>query len=300
MKGKILGLALAAVLSFSPKVVEKNSGVRGFDVRRSLKASIENVISREHSAVRKENIAVGVYDLCEDSMLYCMNEKIQLQSASMVKPFVALAYYTGIEKKILKHAKDKDTTMIRKMIEESNNDATTYLMKRLGGPVKVERILKKNYPDISKRIDIVEYIPHSGKTYRNKSSVNDYLNFLNRLWDGRLSNSEQLLYHMQHTRFHRLTTEEMLPYVKSYNKTGSTAKLCGDMAIISYEDSAGLSFDYAVAVVIERPKGDSKTYSKWLRSRSEMMQEISNKIFEDMQYYHEYRREHNQRLILDE
>ena len=60
---------------------------------------------------------------------------------------------------------------MRRMIQRSDNRATNWIMRQVGGPRAIERVLKKNYPAMFTKTSIVEYIPAGGRTYRNKASV---------------------------------------------------------------------------------------------------------------------------------
>ena len=57
-----------------------------------------------------------------------------------------------------------------------------WIMRYVGGPKAVERILEKHYPEVFKDTHVVEYIPANGRTYRNKASIHDYSRFLYALW----------------------------------------------------------------------------------------------------------------------
>jgi hypothetical protein len=48
---------------------------------------------------------------------------------------------------------------MERMIHHSNNPSTNWVMRQVGGPRAVQRILEQNYPGIFHATSIVEYIP---------------------------------------------------------------------------------------------------------------------------------------------
>ena len=77
-------------------------------------------------------------------------------------------------------------------IQHSNNAATNWLIRNIGGPNAVERTLKRRYPGIFQDTSIVEYIPRGGRTYRNKASPHDYSRFLYAVWKGDIVGAREI------------------------------------------------------------------------------------------------------------
>ena len=67
-------------------------------------------------------------------------------------------------------------------IQHSNNAATNWMLRKIGGPKAAERILKRQDPGIFQDTRIVEHIPRGGRTYRSKASPHDYSRFLYAVW----------------------------------------------------------------------------------------------------------------------
>ena len=78
------------------------------------------------------------------------------------------------------------------MIRDSGNVSASRLMRGLGGPAAVQRLLKAGYPAIFKETRIVEYIPANGRTYRNRASAHDYSRFLYAVWKDEVKGSEEI------------------------------------------------------------------------------------------------------------
>ena len=64
------------------------------------------------------------------------------------------------------------------------NSCTNVILRRLGGPNKVQRLLRET--NMYRELRLVEYIPPDGRTYRNKLSMGDLSSLFQRLWIGRV------------------------------------------------------------------------------------------------------------------
>ena len=185
-------------------------------------------MSRIEGLLQKEDsIGIVVEDLEKSKKLVAINDDVPMQAASMIKPFVALAYMHELSHSRFDYSRDSRTMEL--MIGESDNPATNKLMRKLGGPRQVEKILRKNFPDIFYDIKIVEYIPPNERTYKNKASAGDYERFLESLWNDTLPYNDELKRLMSLQKNTRLL---MYPEVQIYHKTGTTYMLCGDMGIV--------------------------------------------------------------------
>ncbi|HSA46179.1 MAG TPA: serine hydrolase, partial [Candidatus Competibacteraceae bacterium] len=147
-----------------------------------LTEDIENYIKYLRQTGRiaaNEQTAWLVYDFTTQQYLTAINANHPYQSASMVKPFIALAFFHKVyEGKLYYTPFHRDR--MEAMIQHSDNSATNYFIELLNrtsphsGPAEAERTLKRNHPGIFQHTRIVERIPGGGRTYRNKASALDY------------------------------------------------------------------------------------------------------------------------------
>lgn len=239
-----------------------------------------------------EQTSWSVYDLSSGRKLVSINEEIPRQAASMMKPFVALAYFYTVEQGRAGYTPAIHSTM-EQMIRRSNNDATNELMQLVsqynggGGPQSVQAVLKQNAPAIFQQTSIVEYIPSGGRTYRNKASARDYTRFLFALWHNRLPYSSELRSLMALPNNDRIVRKVpgMSSNVRVYDKTGSTAQLCGNMGIIECADHAGRRHPYIFVGIIQK---DTATdyYGTWITNRSNAIREVSGLVYGYMRNQH--------------
>mgnify|MGYP001820180185 FL=1 len=147
---------------------------------RNIEAAVEAYIEglrREGKLGPDERTGWSVYDFTTGEKLVTINEDMQFQAASLVKPFIAAAFFYKVEQGDLIYGATSRRHMQR-MIQYSNNASTNWVARQVGGPQAVERILKQQYPGIFQETHLVEYIPANGRTYRNKASIHDYSRFL--------------------------------------------------------------------------------------------------------------------------
>jgi beta-lactamase class A len=63
-----------------------------------------------------------------------------------------------------------------------------------------------------------------------------------------------------------------------YNKTGSTAQVCGDMGILSVKGADGKRYPYILIGIIEKQRS-ARNYTTWIRSRSEIIRNVSAIVY---------------------
>lgn len=242
----------------------------------------------------EEKTSWSVYDFTTREKLVAINEDIPRQAASMIKPFVAQAYFFQVDdsRGKIRYTSEVRRTMER-MIRRSSNTATNRLMsivsrnERNRGARDVERVLKKNAPGIFRETRIVEKIPANGRTYRNLASAHDYSRFLYALWHDRMPYASELREIMSLSNRDRIYhgVKSIPRGVKVYDKTGSTARLCGNMGIIDAPGRGGRRYPYTFVGIIERPSR-TKNYSSWITRRSNAIRTVSNLVYLDMKKRH--------------
>lgn len=250
----------------------------------TFERNIERFIKglRRKGAIRSdERTGWMVYDLKNDRSLVGINANQVFQSASMIKPFVALAFFHEVKRGRLKYG-SKSRRMIEAMIQHSSNSATNWVMKQVGGPYRCEQILNRNYKRIFKNTDIREYIPASGRTYRNSALPSDYIRFLRALWKNQLPYYKELRRIMALPGRDRLYHGTRIPQgTLVYNKTGSTAHLIGDMGILVPKNTRGRRHPYAIVGIIERSSRASN-YGGWMLARGNVIREVSTIVYQEM------------------
>lgn len=242
----------------------------------------------------EEKTSWSVYDFTTRRKLVAINEDIPRQAASMIKPFVAQAYFYQLNDSSgrMRYTREVRQTMER-MIRRSSNSATNRIMSIVSrnennrGAKDVERVLKANAPGIFRETRIVEKIPANGRTYRNLASAHDYSRFLYALWQDRMPYADELREIMSLTNRDRIYhgVRSIPRGVKVYDKTGSTARLCGNMGIIEAPGRGGRRYPYTFVGIIERPSR-AKNYGSWITRRSNAIRAVSNLVYLDMKQRH--------------
>ncbi len=254
-----------------------------------LEREIDSYIKRLRGAGRipsNERTAWYVHDLTDGETLVSINEDVPLQAASMIKPMVALAFFHNVkEGKFIYGPKSKAN--MEAMIQVSDNPATNWVMRQVGGPQATEQLLRTHYGDIIKDIRLVEYIPKGGGTYGNKASALDYGRFLHALWKGNLPMSDELRRLMFLPGRDRLYDDaKRVPEgTLVYNKTGSTAMCCGDMGILNARGRDGKRYPYIIIGIIESSRRTS-SYGTWISARGDVIREVSNMVYLAMKERH--------------
>jgi beta-lactamase class A len=284
-----LALGSAALLLGAPPYAEAAS-------KNPLHYQVNALVKRLRSqgVIRSdERTSWSVYDFTTRKKLVAINEDVPRQAASMIKPFVAQAFfYQASKSSRVRYTSDIRSTMER-MIRRSSNTATNRLMSIVssnagkGGARDVERVLKQHAPGIFRETKIVEKIPAGGRTYRNLASAHDYSRFLYALWYDQLPYSSELRTIMALPNRDRICdgVKSVPSNVKVYDKTGSTARLCGNMGIIEAPGRRGGRYPYTFIGIIEK-SSRAKNYGSWITRRSNAIRAVSNLVYLDMKERH--------------
>jgi beta-lactamase class A len=256
------------------------------DLEAAVEAYIDR-LRRQGKLGPDERTGWSVYDFTTGEKLVTINEDQQFQTASLVKPFIAAAFFAKVEKGQLTYTRESRRQMER-MIQHSNNASANWIMRRVGGPQAVQRILKQQYPGIFQEIHLVEYIPAGGKTYRNKASVHDYSRFLYAIWKEEIAGAREIKRLMALPGRDRIYSgvRGVPPGTKVYNKTGSTARICGDMGILNVKGADGRWYPYTVIGIIEKEQG-ARNYTSWIRSRGNIIRHVSGIIYQTIAENHD-------------
>lgn len=232
-----------------------------------------------------ERTAWAAYDLTSNRYLVDINAHRSFQAASMIKPFVALAFFHQVAKgKATYTAQHRQ--MMEAMIQQSSNPATNWFIRQLGGPARCEALLKREYGHLLQRVVISEYIPPDGRTYKNAALPADYIRYLKALWNHQLPHSKEMLRVMALPGPNRLVNGTGIsPATNVYNKTGTTALLCGDMGIMVARTKDGRRVPYAVVGIVERSARPAD-YKQWMRSSGGVIRSFSSLVYGELKQQH--------------
>ena len=227
-----------------------------------------------------EKISCSVYDLVQNKSLLGLLEDAPLQCASMVKPFIALAFFSKVTYENLSYG-PASQEMMKRMIIQSDNDAANWLLSRVGGPKETDQLLWSYYGDIFQNLSLVEYIPTSpktnGQTFRNKASAGDYRRFLTALWEDRLPYGRELL-ELMALPGAADRIDFGIPQATVFNKTGSTGHLCGDMGIVMGQNAQGINYAYSFVMIVESALLHHLDYGFWISQRAEVIRDVSRLV----------------------
>ncbi len=224
-----------------------------------------------------------IYDVDNSKQIVGINEDKPFQCASMVKPFVALAFFDMVQKGQLEYTISRQHEMA-KMIQNSNNNSTNYFFDLVGGPKIVQEILLTNYSNLFSSLKIVENIPLGGRTYLNRASPQDYNNFLCALWKKELPYSKEIMYHMSEAKKGRNIGGTRIPFnqINVYNKTGTTAMLYGDMGLFNI-NFFGINKTYTQIGLFEREtRCPDNLVKNWYDSRKSILRGITESVYDHM------------------
>lgn len=286
-------LEITPKLEATPKIVKipehTSEQILSASQYTKFEQSIEEYINglrRNGKISNDESTGWMVYDLEQDRSLVDINADHAFQAASMIKPFIALAFFHQAKEGKLQYG-PKSRKKMEAMIQRSSNSATNWVMRQAGGPSQCDAILKKYYSHIFNNTEIQEYIPANGRTYRNSAPPSDYVRFLRALWNNELPQNKEIRRLMALPGRDRLYHGTPIPRgTLVYNKTGSTAHLCGDMGILVPKTKKGGRYPYVIVGIIERRSRPSD-YGRWMDSRSRVIREVSTLVYEEMKKEHQ-------------
>ena len=258
----------------------KTSKSRAAGINSKLQMFLQE--QRAKGRLQQRDIAAMVaFDLTNNTYLASLNAQRSFQAASMIKPFVALAFFDQVERGKLKYT-TTHRQMMEEMIQHSDNEATNWLIRQVGGPARCNAVINGQYGRILSKVRILEYIPPGGKTYKNSARPQDYVQFLRALWNNQLPHSQEMLRVMSLPGRDRIFCGTEVPQgTQVYNKTGTTSYLCGDMGILVTHSKNGQKVPYAVVGIVERPTA-AKDYKQWMATGGGVIRDFSSLVYEEM------------------
>ncbi len=261
-----------------------------------LNATIERYMAQLRQTGRlapNERTAWLVYDFTSRRFLVTINASLPYQSASMIKPFIALAFFHKVQEGQLDYTPFHRQRM-EAMIQHSDNRATNYFIELLNrtsgrsGPAEAEHTLKRRHPGVFRQTRIVEYIPGGGRTYRNQASAFDYHRFLQALWYDQLPYSAELRRLMYLPNRDRIYTGAAgVPRGTAViDKTGTTARLCGDMGILVARGRDGRNYPYTFIGIVQKAR-PAQNYLAWQAARGNVIRDVSGMVYSHLRQTHD-------------
>lgn len=231
---------------------------------------------------RDERTAWVVYDLAADRTLVAINSAAPLQCASMVKPFVALAFFHEVQRGRFIYG-PRSQAQMEAMLQSSSNESTNWFIDQIGGVARTRQILRSEYGEMLSGVELVEKIPPGGGTYRNRASAEDYTRFLRALWRDELPHSDEIKRLMNLPNGDRIYkgVPEIPAGTAVYDKTGTTARLVGDAGILVARDDAGGTSPYVLVGIIEKSRKHPRLY-EFARTRGDVIRAVSGLVYDDL------------------
>ena len=271
----------------SGKTAMKKSRSPDLSVDSPLEAGIDRYIKSNRYRRRlasTDKTSFVVYDISKGKKVVSINEDQPMMAASLIKNFVMLVYFHEVRQGRLSHT-NQNRRHLKNMIQRSYNSSTNYFIRLLGGPSRVNQLLKWNYPYFE-HTRIVEYIPNGGRTYRNMTSAHDMNRFYNQLWQGRLPHSPKMKHYLRLPKGDRLYDKTCIPRgVHVYNKTGTVYGMVGDSGILVITDPKGKQRAYILTGIIEdrskiNQRNRIQSFGSWVSRRTEILRSVSEGVYE--------------------
>lgn len=227
------------------------------------------------------------YSLDSNEFLANVNGEEFFQAASMIKPFVGLAYLAKCfdENESLQYGPN-GRRRLQRGIQLSRNSEITELMRTLGGPEETQETLSRYYPEIAEECRIISEIPRAGREYRNQATLRAYSKLCwqlaNREDKPEIEELKRLMGLPGRDRIYTGTSRvnvsdgilDLPNGTQVWNKTGSTAKCIGDFGLIKVPSGE----EYIFAGVVER-EDRARNYTRWQRDAGDLIRGVSRHAY---------------------
>ncbi len=269
-----------------PAVQEELPAAIATPMRDAINGHVQN-LRKQKLIASDETTSWYVHTLHDNRTWAAINAERSLQCASMVKPYVALAFLHQVKRGRIVYGRVSKGNL-EAMIQRSSNTATDWAISTLGGPAAVQRLLTSNYGNVLRETSIVETIPRNGRTYKNRSSARDYVRFSRALWKDEFPHSAEIKRLMALPGRDRLYTgaPDIPVGTQVMNKTGTTSHLCGDFGILVARTTAGGRVPYAIVGIIEKRRR-AEHYSSWAASRGQVIRGVSNLVYKSLERHYQ-------------
>ena len=261
---------------------------RGFQETRKTQgmADLETQINhfigylRGHGVMpASEQTSFYVYDINKEYVAASINIDEPRMAASLIKPFVMAAAYDKVARSggAMPSAVRRN---IRRMIQQSSNEATNRVIRFVGSVSAVQAYLDRTTMFSATRI--VETIPSDGRTYRNRTSAHDLNVFLNQLYQDAVVSREasrEMLDILDGYHTSRID-DRILPLRGVRNlagKTGTVYGMNGEATIVTYVNKAEQQRPFIFTAIFEDrtlPASHHRDVS-WASRRSQIMRRVA-------------------------
>lgn len=227
-----------------------------------------------------DRTSIVVFGLGSNKHYVEINPDQPRMAASLIKPFIMLAAYHRLAHGA--RAPSGLESSISEMIAHSDNHAANRVLRFVGGPKAANAIVRR-YGFSKTRI--VESIPGSGKTYRNRTSARNLSALLWQLHRRRLVSpafSARMLGHLNDYETSRLRRLHSLFDMDLTGKTGFVSGENGEATRVTFSGPNGGNADYNFVVLIENPNMPGKPGERWGHRTSGAIREIFKTVHENM------------------
>lgn len=273
--------AMARAEATVPAVAAPSAGGGDEPLDAVIDAHVK-ALRRQGRVAADERTSWLVQELESDRVLAAILPEVPRQAASMIKPLVMLAFFHEVARGRFVYGPDS-RGRLEAMIRHSSNVSTNWAIDLLGGPRAVHGILHEAYGGLVPHTTVVERIGPGGRTYRNLASVGDYGRYLRALW------RDELPWSKEQRRILGLSNTDRIYHgapsiprgTMVYDKTGSTARCCGNMGIVVARRRGGGRLAYVFCGVIEKARR-APSYSRWISARSDVLRSVSDLVYREL------------------
>ncbi len=287
----------ARAVMTKPSLKSKSEVRPKSELQTEVEAQIAT-LRRRNQLKKADEVSVLVQDLDSGKTLVGINPDQQRMAASLVKTYVMLASYDKLSRGAKPPARlERD---IRAMIQHSNNGATNRVIRFVGGPEEVDKIVKRYG---FQHTEVVEEIPPNHKTYKNKTSASDLNKLLTQIHGGQLINqrySAMMLDHLdsyEESRIERIAElgnqiarfeGELSDRKKTLNlagKTGYVFGLNGEATRVTFRTPTGKRHYNFIAIVQNKEVRTIPRASEldWIPPTSGAIRDIFRRVHRHME-----------------
>lgn len=218
-----------------------------------------------------------IKNLESGEVLVDMNSNKEITAASLIKPFIMYAYYISDVKGL--GGKKGD---IRKMIAHSSNAATNRVIEELGGLHKTNAFIQSEFPNTS----LVEFIPKSGKTYKNKTTIHDLAKLFEMVYHRSFTGADGMYKHFdayttsrfKATRKSQGCERNLDPCIENMaGKTGYVYGANGECILIKFKNNGDKNYLWCGAFSNPARHDEKKRSTRWKKNTDTVLQSAFKK-----------------------
>ncbi len=286
IKGAVLSLALTAaglsIASFinqptpRPNLVKV---VRPDKINAYTPSALNQEVEKKIQSLREagklekdDHVSVVAFDLENEHFMAHVGSTEPRNAASLIKPFIMLAAYHKV--KTGTPAPEWLERQIEQMIVNSNNPASTKVIKFIGGLEEAQRIITQYG---FAHTELKEYIPSNGRTYKNRTSANDLNVLLHQLHSGQLVDrdySALMLRYLDQYTTSRLASFESQYAIGLAGKTGYVAGTQAEATQVTLPNGKKYNF----VAIVENKSNPRRQDLEWHNNSREALKELFSTV----------------------